>query len=255
MSKQSRRVARDRNEVRLRIDAVTDASHRAVQRLAQLGPTALPWADGEYRELATKARDAGTALFGWLHSLRDGMTAGDGAAFDQAFAFLELDVYLFRSGYERAKLVRALAKAPMTPQQRMRARTYVRDCIDGGLHCDLRALAMLAAAVADNPLRRDLLARLHAPDAKVVGRAVQLLCRVRHPGYSTQDLAAVRSWVLSEVAERGASNVADRVLRWAWTPEWEAELNEIGNRHGPQRAAALTLLDLTNRRRTKRPGP
>lgn len=255
MRGQGRREARDREEVRRRIEAMTAASQRAAERRAQVAPHAPPWADEEYRALAALAGDASAAWFEWLHSLGDAMAAGERNAFDQAFAFLELDVYVFRSGYERAKLVRAMARSPMNPPHRARARRYVRDCVDGRLHCDGRALAVLAAAVADNPMRRDLRARLHATDPAVVGRAVNVLSRVRHPGYSPQDLEAVRSWLLSEVAARGLSNAAARVLRWAWTPEWQAELLQIGNRHGPRRAAARAVLEVAERRRSERPGP
>lgn len=255
MRKQSRREARDRDEVRRRVNAVTAASQRLLERSVQLGPAAPPWTDEEYRQLAVQARAAERSLFDWLRSLHDGMAAGSADAFDQAFAFLELDIYLFRSGYARAKLVRAMARAPMTPPQRARARAYVRACVDGQLHADLRALARLAGVVADNPLRRDLRARLHAADTVVVSCAVQLLGRIHHPGYSTQDLAAVRTWTLHEVTERGMSNAANRVIRWAWTPAWEAELNDIANRHGPHRAAARVLLNHASQRRRERPGP
>ncbi|MFM7537784.1 MAG: hypothetical protein ACKO91_18595 [Acidimicrobiales bacterium] len=76
---------------------------------------------------------------------------------------------------------------------------------------------------------------------------------------STEGLDDVTTW---RRAARRAGRLLDVSIRTgvapdgsAWTPEWEADLIEIGNRHRRQRAAARTLLDVTNRRRGERPGP
>jgi hypothetical protein len=198
--------------------------------------------------------DARVEFAEWLETVAEALRMGESRAFEQAFAFLELDAYFFRSGYERARLVRAMSSAPMSAQQRARARAYVVACADGNLHCDLRALAMLADHVADNELRRALRARLHAADEAVVSRAVKTLDRVRHPGFDDKDLIAVRGWLLREVAGGRMSLAAERVVRWIWTPEWEADLRVAAAQHGRGRRGAKLLLERQQQRRRGRSG-
>ena len=128
--------------------------------------------DPEYRELAARSSEARQDLTARLNSLQSGFSAAEPSAFDEAFAFLELDVYLFRSGYERAHMVRSMAMsvAAMSGEQEGRARGYVLACVDGRLHCDQRALTMLGSHVNNNQLRRELLVRLHSSNPSVVSR-------------------------------------------------------------------------------------
>lgn len=58
----------------------------------------------------------------WLVALKDGFRSGDPTAVEDALAFLEEDPYFFRSGYAREKVARWLARAPLAPKQRARAR-------------------------------------------------------------------------------------------------------------------------------------
>ena len=197
-----------------------------------------------------------------LHEIADQLLLGDDshAAADQALAYLEADPYYFWSGYERARIARRLAHAALDATQRERARRYVIDCLDGVKHCHQSGVGPLAHAVADNPMRKTLRSRLHSPDDGVARRAIRTLTRVRHPGLTDADVAAARVLVLSEAARTPwlPPNV-QRVARWLWTPEWEAELRDLTQHHGPERAPAKKLLESVDqsraRRARRRPGP
>ena len=179
---------------------------------------------------------------------------------DAALTYLEADVYEFRSGYERARVARRISRLPLDVGQRARARKYVLDVVDGEKHCAQHALGQLARAVADNPMRATLRARLHANDVHVARRALRTLSRIRHPGMSAADATAARALVLADAGYTAwlPPNV-ERLARWLWSTEWEAELREITVHHGPERAAAKRLVETIDRRRdaskARRPGP
>ena len=179
---------------------------------------------------------------------------------DAALAFLEADVYEFRSGYQRARVARRIAGLSLDARQRARARKYVLDVVDGKKHCTQQAVGQLARAVADNSMRATLRAKLHADNVHVARRALRTLSRVRHPDMSAADETAARALVLSDAAFSAwlPPNV-ERLARWLWSTEWEAELRELTVHHGPERAAAKRLIETVDRRRdaskARRPGP
>ncbi len=179
---------------------------------------------------------------------------------DAALTYLEADVYEFRSGYERARIARRISGLSLDAAQRARARKYVLDVVDGDKHCAQQALGQLAHSVADNMTRAALRTRLHATDKRVARRAVRTLSRVRHPGLTTADLTTARALVLADAGYTAwlPPNV-EKLARWLWSSEWEAELREMTRVHGPERAAAKRLVEVSDRRRAakeaKRPGP
>ena len=175
---------------------------------------------------------------------------------DAALTYLEADVYEFRSGYERARIARRIAGLSLDAAERARARKYVLDVVDGDKHCAQQALGQLAHAVADNTTRAALRTRLHAADVRVARRAVRTLSGVRHPGLTTADLTAARALVLADAGHTTwLSPNVEKLARWLWTPEWEAELRALTQHHDPERAAAKKLLESVDRRRAKRSGP
>jgi hypothetical protein len=109
-------------------------------------------------------------------------------------------------------------------------------------------------------MRKTVRSRLHSPDDGVARRAIRTLTRVRHPGLTDADVAAARELVLAEASRTPwlPPNV-QRVARWLWTPEWEAELRDLTQHHGPERAPAKKLLESVDqsraRRARRRPGP
>jgi hypothetical protein len=176
---------------------------------------------------------------------------------DDALTYLEADVYEFRSGYERARVARWLSGVSLDASHRARARKYVLDVVDGEKHCAQQAVGQLARAVADNPMRASLRVRLRADDVHVARRAVRTLSRIRHPGLTPGEATLARDLVLRDAARTAwlEPNVK-RLALWLWTPEWEAELRDLTQHHGPERAPAKKLLESIDRRRgSRRPGP
>jgi hypothetical protein len=202
--------------------------------------------EGYYEQLGIDA---------WVVELAVRLERGEPEAIDAALTFLERDPYFFRSGYARERVARRLARVELTPAQKVRARAVVLSSVDGERHCPQPGLGRLAGAVADNSLRRELRARLHARDTDVARRAVRTVVNVRHPGFTPDDLAAARAVVLGDAA-RGlwlSPSVARLAVR-LWSDEWETELRALLPHHGPERAAAKRLLGAVDQRR-RRPGP
>ena len=191
----------------------------------------------------------------WVVELGVGLDRGEPQAIEAALALLERDPYFFRSGYARERVARRLARVELTPAQKVRARAVVLSSVDGQRHCPQPGLGRLAKAVADNPLRRELRARLHHRDTAVARRALRTVVNVRHPGLTPDDIAAARALVLTEAARgQWLSPTIARLAMYLWSDNWEADLRRLVLYHGPDRAAAKRLLDAVDRRR-RRPGP
>lgn len=192
-----------------------------------------------------------------LHAISDRLALGDDApAADEALTYLEADPYYFWSGYTRAKITRRLADAPLDSIQRERARRYVLDCVDGTKHCSYSEVAQLAGSVADNRMRKALRSRLHLSDTRVARRALRSITKVRHPGLTDADVTVARHLVLADATRTPwLSPNVERLARWLWTPDWEAELRDLTQHHGPERAPAKKLIESMDRRRARRPGP
>jgi hypothetical protein len=108
--------------------------------------------------------------------------------------------------------------------------------------------------VANNALRRDLRARLHHRDAALARRALRMVVNVRHPGLTPDNLAAAQALVLSDAANGNwLSPTVERLARYVWSHEWEAELRSLLKHHDPDRAAAKRLINAVDRRRSRRP--
>ena len=181
---------------------------------------------------------------------------GDAAAVTAALSYLEIDPYYFRSGYARDRLTRRLSHARLTAADADRARAHVLAVVDGQRHCGTPSLGRLARSVADNALRRALRARLHRTDPAVADAALATIVWVRHPGLSPLDRRVAQELLLIRVARSTTLTPAtDRITRWLWSPEWEAELRALVRHHDPHRAAAKQVLMAADRRRERRPGP
>ncbi len=190
----------------------------------------------------------------WVAELAVRLDRGEPQAIDAALTFLERDPYFFRSGYARERVARRLARVQLTGAQKVRARALVLSSVDGQRHCPHPGLGRLARAVSDNPLRRELRARLHG-DAEVARRALRTVVNVRHPGLTPDDIEAARALVLTDAARgQWLSPTIARLAIYLWSDKWEAELRALLPHHGPDRAAAKRLLDEVDRRR-RRPRP
>jgi len=191
----------------------------------------------------------------WVVDLGRRLAGGQPGAVEEALTFLERDPYFFRSGYARERVARRLARVELTAVQKVRVRAVVLSCVDGRRFCPQPGVGRLARAVADNRLRRELRARLHARDRRVARRALQMVVNVRTPGLTTDDIAAARALVLAE-AGRGQwlSPTVARLAVYVWSGDWEAELRSLLAYHGPDRAAAKRLIAVADQRRL-RPDP
>lgn len=242
-------------DIRALIDDVL-ASGRAIAELARSeDPDALGMSATDMYARWSAARDR---LESRLQMLGDRLVLGEDEhdAADQALSYLEADPYYFWSGYARARMARRLAKAPLDAAQLQRARRYVLGCVDGTKHCDQSGLGPLARSIADNPTRGAVRSRLHSADPRVARRALRTLSRIRRPGLGAADIAVAREIVLTDAARTWwlPPNV-ERLARWLWTPEWEAELRSLTKHHGSERAPAKMLVESMDRRRARRPGP
>lgn len=192
----------------------------------------------------------------WVLELSRGLARGDTGSVDAALEFLERDPYFFRSGYARERVARALAHAELTPAAKVRGRSVVLSTVDGERHCPLPGVAKLAAATADNSLRRELRARLHDGETVVARRALRVVVKVRKPGLTAEDIAAAQAIVLADAARgQWLSPTVARLAAYFWSPQWEAALRSLVRYHGPDRAAAKRLLAAADQRRNRRPTP
>ena len=192
------------------------------------------------------------AVEGESQAIEAALAAGEATAIDRALTFLEDDPFFFRSGYARQRIARKLAGSAFDAPQRQRARRIVMGWTDGQLHPGRAGAVRLARAVADNSMRRALLERLRGHDRDVALRALYALTSVKHPGYTPEDLARAREILLHDVSRtRYPLAPSFQAAMRLWSPEWEAELRDIAVVHGPQRAAAKTLLQYVDRRRER----
>ena len=227
---------------RRRIEDLLAEAKNASARAAAARPAGWPNAtDAErdaYFAAATEYQSNAQRLWDGVDGELDRLRRSQGTTDDihYALAFLELDLYFFRSGYLREKVARHLARYELTDEQRTRARVLVLDCVDGRKHTPIAGIAHLAGATANNAMRRALRERLHSNDGATAWKALAALNRVKHPGLTALDLAAARTillrrpWVPYPLAFRYLS------------PNWEAELRDIAAQHGEFRAGAKDIL-------------
>ncbi|MFL5929134.1 MAG: hypothetical protein ACJ77E_19560 [Gaiellaceae bacterium] len=191
----------------------------------------------------------------WVVELGERLAAGEPAAIEEALTFLERDPYFFRSGYARERVARRLARAQLTPEQKIRARAVVLSSVDGQRFCPPPGVGKLARGVADNSLRRELRARLHHPDRAVARRALRMVVCVPHPALTADDIAAAQALVLADAGRgQSLSPTVARLAVYLWSRPWEAHLRSLIPNHGPDRAAAKRLIAAADQRR-QRPDP
>ncbi|MFY9293551.1 MAG: hypothetical protein WAP03_23045 [Methylorubrum rhodinum] len=184
---------------------------------------------------------------GELARLRTGEARADDVEY--ALAYLELDPFYFRSGYTRNRVAGHLSLQRLDETQRERARALVRQAVDGARHTPFPGIARLAGSVADNALRRALRARLHSSDPHVARRALRTLVHVKRPGYTPADIGVARRVIVAGAGRWQWLTPEDyRLATRFWTHAWEAELRDVAQDHGPERAGATRLLEAMVRR-------
>ena len=187
-------------------------------------------------------------LEAYTSALGERLAAHDHDAIDAALAYLDADLYYFRSGYAKQKLLRRLAHQPFDAAQRARVRVLVLQIVDGERHGPMRELKRVARTVADNPMRRALRRRLHSTEEAQASRALQVLLQVKRPGFTTDDIDRVHRIIESRAARYSywandlrASAVAQRF----WTSEWHDELLAASRQE--RQLGARRILDAARR--------
>lgn len=100
---------------------------------------------------------------------------GDPALVKHAIAFLELDPYVFRSGYAKASIIRCIKGLPFTHPQIQQLQGVVIRAIDKCDRQEFRAYCRLAAAVDSPAFEARIRERLASSDSAVRRRARYVL--------------------------------------------------------------------------------
>ena len=106
---------------------------------------------------------------------RKRLRAGDPALVEHAIAFLELDPYVFRSGYAKAAIIRCIKRLPFTQPQIQRLQGVVLRALDKCDRQEFRAYCRLAAAVDSPTFDARIRERLDSHDTAVSRRARYVL--------------------------------------------------------------------------------
>lgn len=88
------------------------------------------------------------------------LRAGDAAGLESVICFLEADPLFFRTGYEKAMLIRAIKPSMLTPSDIRRLQNVVLSLVDRRDERDFRAFCRLARKVDGPELREGLAQRL-----------------------------------------------------------------------------------------------
>jgi hypothetical protein len=118
------------------------------------------------------------ALFSSEGSAR--IRAGDADFVERAICYLEVDPYHFRSGYNKATLIRCLKRLSLSPRQQARLRGVVLHALDGHDRCEIRDFWRLASRVQTPEFIERITERLTSPEARIQRRARQLLDYLEH---------------------------------------------------------------------------
>ena len=106
--------------------------------------------------------------------------AGDPEFVERAICYLEVDPYHFRSGYNKATLIRCLKRLQLSPKQQSRLRAVVFHAVDGHDRCEIRDFWRLASRVQTPEFIERVTERLTSPEARIRRRARQLLDYLEH---------------------------------------------------------------------------
>ena len=99
------------------------------------------------------------------------LKAGDPAGLETAVRFLEADPWFFRTGYEKADLIKWLTRMELTEKDMARLRQVVLNAVDSRDRREFRAYCRLARRVDHDRLRQALAERLNSEDEGVRRRA------------------------------------------------------------------------------------
>jgi len=103
------------------------------------------------------------------------LRSGDATLVEHAISFLEIDPYVFRSGYAKATIIRCIKHLPFSQRQVLRLQGAVLRALDKCDRPEFRAYCRLAAAVDSPALDAQIRERHVSLDAAVRRRARYVL--------------------------------------------------------------------------------
>jgi len=106
---------------------------------------------------------------------RKRLREGDPLIVERALVFLELDPYVFRSGYTKAVIIRCIKRLSLTQEQIQRLQGVVLQAVDTYDRAEFRAYCRLAAVVDSPSFEEAIRVRLKSPDAAISRRANYVL--------------------------------------------------------------------------------
>jgi hypothetical protein len=146
---------------------------------ASLGPPASNIGEAKetarYKAAVEEFWSAHGALYRDVWQARRQVEQGDPAGCEMLIAFLEADVWAYRSGYEKQVTARQLKQVNLSEDHRRRLRTVLLKVVDAGTRWEFRENCRLARVVADGDFRAALEERTGSTDEGVRWRSHEML--------------------------------------------------------------------------------
>jgi hypothetical protein len=197
----------------------------------------------------------------FVEDVLEPLRAGEAAGVEAAIAFLEDDLWDFRTGYAKRKVMRALCSRTLDDAQRQRLERVVVHHVDVGERLEFATSCRLAAHLDVSRLRAPLVQRLASGDRGRARRAACMLAGLRGVRLDRRDVEAARRLILDLSAPRrftgehaeivrlledSARHHDERLLRTLavrfWSLEWEGHLLRLAEGDAPERGRALAVL-------------
>ena len=107
------------------------------------------------------------------------LLAGTSDNLEPYLAFLEADLYFFRSGYAKTKIIRGLKRLPLTSAQKSCLQNVVLRVVDKGFRREFRDYCRLARYIQSPDWLKEVETRLASDDPDIAVRAKWVLeaCR------------------------------------------------------------------------------
>jgi len=142
-----------------------------------------------------------------------GLQVDDPAAIEGAIRYLEADLWEFRSGYLKGRLLHHLANRQLDEHQRRRLRPVLLRYCDVGARFEFAKACRLARRVPIPGLRDGLIKGLHGGIAATDVRCLRMLFAMKHPRLTERDRAQAR---------RALVQWAGQVRSNGWDARWVA---------------------------------
>jgi hypothetical protein len=139
---------------------------------------------GDHRRLCPQRYQPGAVYAGvyrilkiWPDRLKEVATT-DGEWRENAVVFLEVDPVYFRSGYDKAQLLRRLKRAELSGDHKRRLRKVALRAVEKARSVEFRQYCQLATRLASKEMTDGLSTLAESPDASVGRRARWMLAYV-----------------------------------------------------------------------------